>query len=150
MAANRGTYKRLNVVTGDAKKGEAYFNGAGQCNTCNSPKSDLAHIASKYPPDQLQTKFLWPDAGGGFDSGGKAKKITVTLPSGETFSGTAKSLDDFTVSLYDAAGNFHSWSREGDNVKVEVDDRLAAHRRLLDQYTDADMHTLLADLVTLK
>ena len=64
MAANRGTYKRLDVVTGDAKKGAAYFNGAGQCNTCHSPTGDLAHVASKYPADQLQTKFLWPDASG--------------------------------------------------------------------------------------
>ncbi len=36
LAANRGTYKPLNVVTGDAKAGEAYFNGAGKCNTCHS------------------------------------------------------------------------------------------------------------------
>jgi len=28
-AAERGTYKLLNIVTGNAKAGEAYFNGAG-------------------------------------------------------------------------------------------------------------------------
>jgi mono/diheme cytochrome c family protein len=150
LAANRGTYKRLDVVTGDARKGEAYFNHAGQCNTCHSPTGDLAHIASKYPPDQLQTKFLWPDAGGGFESSTRLKKVTITLPSGESFSGTLKSLDDFHVSLYDAAGNYHSWPREGDKVKVEVENRLAGHRRLLDQYSDEDIHNLLAYLVTLK
>jgi len=37
LAANRGTYHTLNVVTGDAKKGEAYFNGAGGCNACIRP-----------------------------------------------------------------------------------------------------------------
>ena len=68
LAANRGTYKRLNLVTGDASKGEAYFNSTGRCNTCHSTTGDLAHIASRYPPDQLQTKFLWPDAGGSFDN----------------------------------------------------------------------------------
>lgn len=149
LAANRGTYKRLNLVTGDAHKGEAYFNGVGRCNTCHSINGDLAHIASKYPPDQLQTKFLWPDAGGGFEgSSARAKKVTVTLPSGKMVSGTLKSLDDFTVALYDAAGDYHSWSR--DNVKVEIEDRLAGHRQLLDKYTDADIHNLLAYLVTLK
>ncbi len=35
-AAERGTYKVLNIVTGDAKAGEAYFNGAGKCSTCHS------------------------------------------------------------------------------------------------------------------
>src|SRR6266404_5685952 len=34
LVANRGIYQRLNVVTGDAKKGEVYFNGAGRCSTC--------------------------------------------------------------------------------------------------------------------
>jgi cytochrome c oxidase cbb3-type subunit III len=147
LAANRGTYKRLNLITGEASKGETYFNGAGRCNSCHSTTGDLAHIASKYPPEQLQTRFLWPDAGGG-DDPGRAKKVTVTMPSGESFAGTLKSLDDFHVALYDDAGNPRSWSR--DRVKVEVEDRLAGHRQLLDKYTDADIHNLLAYLVTLK
>ena len=145
LAANRGTYRRLNVVTGDAKKGETYFNGAGRCSSCHSPNGDLARLGGKYPADQLQTRFLWPASGGE-----GSRKATVTLPSGQSFSGRIKHLDDFTVSIYDASGDYHSWSREDDGVKVEVEDRLAAHRRLLDQYTDADMHNLLAYLVTLK
>ena len=145
LAANRGTYRRLNVVTGDARKGEGYFNGAGRCSTCHSPTGDLAHIASKYPADQLQTKFLWPASGGE-----GARSVTVTLPSGQSFSGRVKRLDDFYVSMYDSTGNYHAWSREDDKVKVEVEDRLAAHRQLLDQHTDSDIHNLLAYLVTLK
>jgi hypothetical protein len=35
-------------------------------------------------------------------------------------------------------------------VKVKVEDRLAGHRRLLERYTDADIHNLTAWLVTLK
>ena len=68
LVANRGLYKRLNVVTGDAKAGEAYFNGAGGCKSCHSPTGDLAHIATKYPPEPLQTRFVWP-GGGGFGAG---------------------------------------------------------------------------------
>ena len=143
LAANRGTYKRLNLVTGDVKKGEAYFNGAGRCNTCHSTTGDLAHISSKYPADQLQTKFLWPASGGD-----GARRVTVTLPSGQSLSGRVKRLDDFYVSMYDSSGNYHSFSRE--EVTVEVEDRLAAHRQLLDQYSDPDIHNLLAYLVTLK
>ena len=64
LVANRGTYKRLNVVTGDAKAGEAYFNGAGGCNACHSVTGDLAHVGSRYQPDQLQTRFIWPGGRG--------------------------------------------------------------------------------------
>jgi mono/diheme cytochrome c family protein len=32
------------VVSGDAKAGAAYFNGAGKCNTCHSPTGDLAGV----------------------------------------------------------------------------------------------------------
>ena len=70
------------------------------------------------------------------------------LTRGKSISGTLKSLDDFNVALYDAAGDYHSWSR--DKVKVEVEDRIAGHRQLLDKYTDGDIHNLLAYLVTLK
>ena len=64
LAANRGTYKILNVVTGDAKAGQAYFNGAGKCNTCHSATGDLAHLGSKLEPSDLQQDFLYPGARG--------------------------------------------------------------------------------------
>jgi cytochrome c oxidase cbb3-type subunit III len=47
------------------------------------------------------------------------------------------------------AGDYRTFRRAA-NVKVEVRDPLAAHHELLDQHTDADMHNLLAYLVTLK
>src|SRR5258708_19594406 len=62
LAANRGTYKALNVVTGDAKAGEVYFNGTGKCNTCHSATGDLAHIRSTINPPHLQQTFLYPGA----------------------------------------------------------------------------------------
>ncbi len=64
-AANRGAYQIQNIITGDAKAGEAYFNGEGKCNTCHSVTGDLAGIAKRYEPDALQSKFLYPGAHGG-------------------------------------------------------------------------------------
>jgi mono/diheme cytochrome c family protein len=150
LVANRGSYKRLNVVTGDAQAGEAYFNGAGGCKNCHSPTGDLAKIGSRMQADQLQTRFIWPGAGGfgGGRGGASPQKVTVTLPSGETISGTLKRQDDFDISLYDAQGNYHSWPR--DAVKIQLEDKLAGHRELLAKYTDRDMHNLTAYLVTLK
>lgn len=144
LVANRGLYKRLNVVTGDAKAGEAYFNGAGGCKNCHSPTGDLAKISTRYQPEALQTRFIWPGGRGG----GNSQKATVTLPSGESVTGTVRRLDDFDISMYDSKGIYHSWSR--DTVKVQLEDKLVAHRELLDKYTDKNMHDLTAYLVTLK
>lgn len=145
LVANRGLYKRLNVVTGNRDAGEAYFNGAGGCKSCHSPTGDLAHIASRYPPDQLQGRFIWPAGGRG---GTRSQRVTVTLANGQTVAGTLRHIDDFNISLTDAAGVYRSWPRT--EVKVEMEDRLAAHRQLLEKYTDRDMHDLTAYLVTLK
>lgn len=149
LAANRGIYKRLNVVSGDAKKGEAWFNGEGKCSACHSVTGDLARIGNKYPPDVIQNRFLWP-GGGGYGAPTHPRKATITLSDGQKVTGTIKRLDDFNVSLYDEAGDFHSWSLEGGRIKVEISDPLRAHRELLDRYTDEIMHNLTAYLVTLK
>jgi cytochrome c oxidase cbb3-type subunit 3 len=149
QSANRGLYQVQNIVTGNAKAGEAYFNGAGKCNTCHSVTGDLAHIAAKSQPADLQQTFLYPGARGFQPAARKATKATVTLASGQTITGSLKKLDDFHVSLYDAAGDYHQIAI-GPGVKVDVEDKLVAHRELLDRYTDADIHNLTAYLVTLK
>jgi mono/diheme cytochrome c family protein len=152
-AANRGTYQIQNVVTGDAKAGEAFFNGPGGCTACHSVTGDLAHVASKYQPVELQAAFLYPAAVSRLAGAGghqlPTPEVTVTLSSGQSYTGKLKRLDDFVVSLYDSAGNYHSWTR-GPGVTVTVKDPLTGHLKLLGQYTDADMHNVLAYLVTLK
>lgn len=149
LSANRGTYKILNVVTGDAKAGQAYFNGAGECGTCHSATGDLAHIGSKMEPSDLQQAFLYPGARGFSEGGAESPpKATVTLPDGKTITGTVKHQDDFYISLYDVEGNYHSIVLKG--VKVQVEDDLVFHRQMLDTYTNTQMHDLTAYLVTLK
>jgi mono/diheme cytochrome c family protein len=146
LAVNRSTYKPLNVVTGDAKAGEAVFAGDGKCTTCHSVTGDLAHVGSKYEPADLQAALLYPAARA---NGPKGPKVTVTLPSGQILTGNVKHLDDFYVSFYDSAGNYQSVNLEP-GVKVEVEDKLIAHRNMLDQMNDKRMHDLAAYLVTLK
>jgi len=161
-AGHRTTYAFLDVVTGDAKKGEAYFNGAGTCHTCHSPTGDLKGIASRYEPFALQSRWLQPRGGRGGGGGGgrggrggatsarSAVTVTVTLPSGERFSGPLERIDDFNIAMRDAAGDYHSFTREGATPKVEIHDPLKAHLDLLSKYTDADIHNVTAYLVTLK
>lgn len=136
--------KRLpetSLLVGDPKAGEAYFNGAGKCSTCHSASGDLAHIGAKEQPLALTTSFLTPAA--------KPVKVTVVLPSGKSYAGKLEYLDEFTVSLSDDAGVFHTWPRDR-TKSVDVVDPLAAHKAMLPVYTDKDIHDLLAYLVTLK
>jgi hypothetical protein len=83
-------------------------------------------------------------------SAATARTVTVTLPSGESISGTLDRIDDFTVSLHDSGGNFHSFSLDGTRIKVKITDPLQAHKELLSKYTDADIHNVTAYLETLK
>lgn len=149
-----GPYSKvINVMTGDAKAGSLYFSGAGKCNTCHSPSRDLAGIGSKYDPPTLQQRFLFPGAVGFVRGGGVARTrpvmVTVTPPSGRPVTGVLDKIDDFSVSLRDAAGDYHSYERTP-QLKVAKDDPYAAHHELLDHYTDKNIHDVVAYLATLK
>jgi cytochrome c oxidase cbb3-type subunit 3 len=75
-------------------------------------------------------------------------KVTITLASGQTLSGTLAYLDEFTVGLIDATGVYRS-SRTSD-VKYQIDAPVNAHIDLFSRYTDADIHNLMAYLQTLR
>jgi len=152
-AIDRDNYKILNIVTGDPKAGAVYFNGAGGCTSCHSVTGDLKGIGAKYEPVTLQGKMLQPNYS--WTEGTPphqvfAFSVTVTLPSGESFTGTLASYDDFNVALREADGAYHSFKRTKDVPHVEIHNRLQAHLDLLSRYTDADIHNLTAYLVTLK
>jgi cytochrome c oxidase cbb3-type subunit III len=144
----RFSYKIQGLITGDAKAGEAFFNGEGKCSTCHSPTKDLAGIAKKFQPPDLQHLFI----AGEQDDDQVPVPVTVTLPSGESVSGNLLHLDEFNVAI-DDSGHYRSWVRDpnsSDSVKVVVHDPLAAHHALLTKLTDADIHNILAYLETLK
>lgn len=155
-AGHRTTYAFQDVLTGDAKKGEAYFNTT--CKGCHLPTGDLKGIGSRYDAFALQARWLQPRGGRGGGRGGRgavqagssATTVTVTLASGEKISGVLDRIDDFNVSLHDASGDFHSFSLDGPVSRVEVHDPLKRHTDLLGKYTDPDIHNVTAYLVTLK
>jgi cytochrome c oxidase cbb3-type subunit III len=128
------------LASGTVEAGKAYFNGPGGCNKCHSPTGDLAGIAKKYNPPDLEVRFLYPS--------GTPSTAIVTLPSGEKVEGTVLLNDGFYIGIQGKDGWYHSWPASA--VKVEVHDPLAAHAELLQKYTDADMHNLFTYLETLK
>lgn len=136
-----GDYPLAKLLTGDAARGKRYFDGEGGCTRCHSATKDLAGIAKKYPPIDLQQRLIYP--------GGEYKRTaTVTLENGQRIEGTIKNLDEFNVAIVDGEGWYHSWPR--DAVRVEVHDPMASHRELTERYTDRDVHDLFAYLETLK
>ena len=68
-------YPEEKLLTGDAGAGKSYFNGAGGCVACHSPTGDLAGVARKYSPLNLQARFLYPT--------GKRPTAIVTTASGQ-------------------------------------------------------------------
>lgn len=143
--------KPINVLTGDAKAGEAYFNGEGKCNTCHSPTGDMKGIAGRFDPVALQQRFLFPMSGGFRQQRRRTLPVTVTVTpaSGQAVTGTLVTLDDFNVSLRDASGEYRSWDRTP-GLKVEKHNPYAAHIEMLDRYKDKDIHDVVAYLETLK
>ena len=143
----------LNILVGNATAGKAYFEGAGGCSHCHSPTGDLAHIASRYDPPGLQLKTVFPMdrvvAKNGPSTARKPLTVTVTTGKGESVTGAPLQLDDFNVSLLDASGQYHTFTR-GPGVKVERHDPYVAHEALLEQYTDKDIHDVVAYLETLQ
>lgn len=133
-------YPLEKLLTGDAAQGKAYFDGAGGCTGCHSPTGDLAGVAKKFQPIDLQSRFLYPR--------GVEPTVTVQTSSGQKFDGPLVHIDEFDVAMRDAMGTYHSWSRN--NVQVTVHDPLEAHRELLGKYTDAEVHDVFAYLETLK
>ena len=137
-----GDYPVEKLLTGNAEAGKQFFYGAGNCSHCHSVTGDLAGIAKKLKPIDLQQEMVYP--------GRKEipKTAVVTLPNGTTYEGKVAEKDEFNIALVCKDGWYRSWPLK--DVKVEIHDPLQAHRELTSKYTDADIHNLFAYLETLK
>jgi mono/diheme cytochrome c family protein len=152
-SSGRGDVRLAEVLIGDAKAGEQYFNGAGGCNKCHSPSGNLKGVGAKYDVATLQDRLVMPRAGrGGFGRGAAelAPYATVTLPSGESFKGAPVRVTDFDVVIRLADGSTKTWARNRGVPKVEITDPLQAHLDIMTRLSDTDMHNLTAYLVTFK
>jgi len=146
VTRNRTPTVPIDVLTGDPEAGRDYFNGAGRCSTCHSPAGDFAGLRSRTPDAlTLQQRFLFPTLA----RSTKRVEVTVTPLAGPPVSGTLIRIDNFSVSLSDASGDYRAFSRVP-GVKVDVRDPLATHRELLDLYTDEAIHDVVAYMWTLK
>lgn len=137
-----GDYPVAKLLTGNAEAGKKFFNGAGNCSQCHSVTGDLAGIASKLKPIDLQQHMIYPSRRE------VAKTATVTLSDGTRFEGKVAHVDEFGIALVCKDGWYRSWPLS--EVKAQIHDPLEAHRELTAKYTDSEMHNLFAYLETLK
>jgi cytochrome c oxidase cbb3-type subunit 3 len=146
------------VVVGDAKTGEAFFNGAGGCRACHSAAGDLKGIGTRLPAATIQGRQVLPRGNGGYPPGftqppspsEAPRTVVVTSASGEKTSGKLMWITDFNVTLVDDSGVQRTFARDGEVPKVEVTDPLQWHLDHMRTRTDKEMHDLTAYLVTLK
>lgn len=140
-AAKKGARKGVDVAdlqTGNLEAGKQYFDA--RCTTCHSATGDLKGIASRFEGLQLEQQMLYPS---------EAKsKVTVTLPSGEKVKGTVAYHDEWTIGIRDEDGVYRSW--KVGKVRFAIDPGLDGHVALFPQYSDADIHNLMAYLQTLR
>ena len=155
------------ILVGDAKAGEAYFQGEGGCATChNATSRSLAGVATRFPaPVDLQQRMLFP-AGGGRGRGGRGRggappgpaaaavdrnavTVTIASPSGPSISGVLLEESDFYVTLRDSDGTVRV-VRRTPGAKVTKTVPLQAHIDLLDRITDKQIHDVVAYLETQK
>jgi cytochrome c oxidase cbb3-type subunit III len=145
--ANRGTYQVLNILVGNATKGQVYV--TEHCRSCHAAET-FAHIGTRFrSPEQLQRDWIWPARPN--DSGDNTKAIVATVKTlnGNTIAGRVTQVSDFRITLVDRAGETHGIEREP-GVTAEIRDPLVAHQQMIMTLTNDDMHNVTAYLETQK
>lgn len=142
----------INILVGDAKKGEAFVQQ--KCASCHTTAALKTFAAKLDDPKILQQMWLMPGSGG---RGAPVAPITappvtatVTLPSGERVQGEVERVDDFSITLVLKNGERRTFRTIGTTTKVDMRDPLQPHKDLLPVYTDADIHNVTAYLASLK
>ena len=156
--ANRGAYHVLNILVGDAAKGQSYV--AARCMRCHGAET-FAHLGSRFrSPEQLQKGWIWPArsmkatssrAGSETNAGDDplAMTATVKLPRGGAIAGRVTQVSDFRITLVDGAGQTHAIELVP-GVQVAMKDPLTAHEEMIQTLSNEDMHNVTAYLETLK
>ena len=158
------------IVTGDAKAGEAFFNGDGGCTKCHN--ASRAHSCRDRHAHSRAGRSAAADAvprhgtrgRGGRPRGGppaagapaappaadrNAITVSIASGSGAPLSGVLVEESDFYVTLREADGTVRT-VRRVPGMKVTRANPLQAHIDLLDRVTDGQIHDLVAYLETLK
>ncbi|MBM3813422.1 MAG: c-type cytochrome [Acidimicrobiia bacterium] len=161
VAAYMRTFARAkrNVVSGDASRGKAIYDGKGGCVACHSVRlrsgdtvrvmgglsgPDLSAIGARRSPSYLKEALL--DPGATIPDG--YQQVRVAARDGRTLTGILLAEDTFHILMRDDAGKPHSFA-----VADLTERALQPNRTLMpgyrDKFTAAELDDLVAYLTTL-
>ena len=154
LTIDRRTYELSNALTGDARAGEAYFQGAGQCTRCHSVAKQpgpndpptLAGIGSRYDVPTLRSQIAYPNLRTAPRYEQARVRATITQPDGTQVKGLVELLDDFDIRVRDEVTGQRLTVSRGGPAKIEVVDPLAVHEQMLYRMTDAELQNVTAFL----
>jgi putative heme-binding domain-containing protein len=129
--------------TGDAARGQAIYEGKGNCASCHRIRGagartgpDLTEVGTRRP-EQLQTKLLTPDA----EINANNRPFRVTLKNGTVVNGRLLNEDTFTVQLLDDKENLRSF------IKADLRDFIFVEKSPMPSYKDKLSDQEIADVV---
>ncbi len=101
-------------MPGDPKAGRMLFTAQAGCSRCHIVAgeggfiaSDLSEYSRTHLPEQIRTAIVNPGA----SPNGSVRLATITLASGEKYTGRVRNEDNFSVQLQSLDGSFHFFSR---------------------------------------
>ena len=147
-ASGRGQVHVSEVLVGDSKAGEQYFNGAGGCNKCHSPSGDLKGVGGQVRSPHSSGKTGHAACWTWWIRAGELQRSRC--PRAKPSKARLCCVTDFYVTLRLADGSTRTWARNHGVPKVEITDPLQAHIDIMTRLSDTDMHNLTAYLATLK
>jgi mono/diheme cytochrome c family protein len=152
IAPLRAAMDPASILVGNAAAGRAYFEGAGHCTNCHAATGDLRGVGSRYDPVTLQGRLINPRVVA-VGRGGHVTppaQVRVTMPGGKVIAGRLVQVNDFFVTLVDAAGVRRTIGRDNDTPHVVIDDPVEAHRQMMLGWQDRNMWDVTAYLASLK
>ncbi len=137
------------VLPGNPEQGKAIFFGKGECSECHMAggeggfiASDLSHYARSHTIEQMREAIVNPTVSQ------KARVVTLTLRTGETYVGRVRNEDNFSVQLQALDGTFHFLDRS--NIeKIEADSKTLMPANYSTRLGAAGLNDVLSFLIKL-
>ena len=140
--------RKATRVAGDPQKGRVLFLGKGGCSSCHRVRdegsfvgSDLSTFASGLPALQLRRAITNPDP----NSATRVRLAVASAVGGETFRGTIRNEDNFSLQLQTADGALH-FLMKAELASLEYQSQAPMPADLAQRLTPAELDHLVSYL----
>ena len=148
---NMRDFNSSSVALGDRARGQAVFEGKGQCTTCHRVTGkgsrvapDLSDIGTSRAPSALQQSLIDPSSA----MMPINRPVRVVTKDGKTITGRRLNEDTYTIQLIDSQERLQSLSKS--DVREYTIQKTSSMPSYKDQLSTRELADLVAYLVTLK